>query len=417
MRSLQSLKNKKVGIIGFGREGRSTYEHIKHLCDEIVIFDANYENIKESIQSEKVCVVSDTELANYSHLDTFFKSPGVPYKNIENVIDRKKITSQTNEFLKSHRDKIIGITGTKGKSTTSTMIYELLKNYGLKVQLVGNIGIPTFEASDDNDYFVVEMSSHQLELVDVSPKYAVLLNVFEEHLDHYKSFEHYKRAKQNIYRFQQKGDLLFSYELPDETINSTFFDISNLAKGNVLVDLSHYKNVVGVHNKNNGYVAMLVATQLGYSDIDVTKTTFENFKGLRHRLEFIGSYDGIDYYDDSISTIPKATILGASSIDNIYTVIIGGMDRNIDYSLLEKFIVENEQLKFIALPNTGHKIARNIKAENIYEVDGLEKAVKVAKDITPKGKAVLLSPAAPSYGFFKNFEERGDKFRDYVARK
>ncbi len=425
------FKGKKVGIIGFGREGRSTFEHLKFTCDEIVIFDRNYENIdleslvkagdkgEGNFDLNRYKTVSDKELKNYSYLDVFFKSPGVPLKNIEGDVDFSKLSSQTNEFLRKNKDKTIGVTGTKGKSTTSTMIYELLRAYGVKVELIGNIGVPCLEADEDSDYYVFEMSSHQLELVDFSPKYAILLNVYEEHLDHYKDFNHYKKAKENVYFYQNEGDFCFSFEQP-KNLKSRFFDIGKIdVKAEGFLDLSGYKNVIGKHNKNNAYLAMLVTKGLGYFDLECIEKAFKGFKPLAHRLEYIGILEGVDYYDDSISTIPRACIAACESIENAKTIIIGGMDRGIDYSLLIDFIKERKDLNFIALPDTGHNIFKeiktaNIKSDNIQKAKDLKEAVSIAKSVSKKGEAVVLSPAAPSYGFFKNFEDRGEKFKEYV---
>ncbi len=416
MRTFEKFKDKKIGIIGFGLEGRSTLEHLKDTVLELVVFDRKFATLSENNEDEKISFVNDKDLNKYSDIDYFFKSPGIPYKNIEVNVPREKLTSQVNEFLLENRDKTIAVTGTKGKSTTTTMIYNLLKNFGLKVQLLGNIGVPVFEFKPDMDYYVIELSSHQLELVDVSPKYAVLLNVFEEHLDHYKSFEHYKRAKENIFRYQLEGDYLFSYKEPEEAYKGIYFSIDESFQIREVFDLSAYNNIVGEHNKNNAYLAIRLVRELGFDDKGIFEKTFREFKGLEHRLEYVGNFDGVDYYDDSISTIPMACILGTNSIENIRTVIIGGMDRHIDYTLLEDFIVKRQDLVFIALPDTGHKIARKIRTGNISVVDDLEKAVELAKDLTYKGQAVLLSPAAPSYGFFKNFKERGEKFKEYVKR-
>ncbi len=434
----ENFVGKKIGIIGFGREGRSTFNQLKDVADEVIIFDRNYKDIslldlglkdeerwgctcKEDSDKQrrqaKISLKSDADLKDYSHLDVFFKSPGVPLKDIEADVNINKLTSQTNEFLKKNREKIIGVTGTKGKSTTSTMIYLLLKNYGYRVELVGNIGRPCLEASADVDYYVFELSSHQLELVESSPKYAVLLNVFEEHLDHYKSFEHYKSAKENIYRFQQEGDICISYKKPENS-KTRFIDIEKIKPDNeTVIDLVSYANIVGEHNRKNAYIAMTMCEEmLGHVDKETFKKTFCEFKGLPHRLEYIGCFDGIDYYDDSISTIPRACIAACESINNTQTLIIGGMDRGIDYSLLVDFIKTRKDLNFIAAYDAGKRVFDELRTDNISLVKDLEEAVELAKKITEKGKAVVLSPAAPSYGFFKNFEDRGDKFKDYCSR-
>ncbi len=414
----ERFKGCKIGILGFGREGRSTYSHLKNVAGQIVIIDRSKSGF-DSLEDKDVDFLYEKDLNKNIQFDYVFKSPGVPLKNIVDKIDMQVITSQTNEFLRQKRDNIIGITGTKGKSTTAYMIYKLLKGYGADVQIVGNIGIPPFDVGN-SDYYVFEMSSHQLEHVNFSPKVAILLNIFEEHLDHYMDFSHYKMAKENIFRFALSDDRLYTYNGLNADSKAKVIIIDELLKGTIFgikgegLDLNDFKNITGLHNKKNAAVAIKVVKDLGYYDKSIITKVLKDFKGLKHRLEFVANKDGIDFYDDSISTIPASLIAGVEAIDNVQTVLVGGMDRGIDYSEVEEFVKLKADINFILMPDTGHDIGKRVRTDNIFFVDDLKQAVKKAKEITQSGKAVLLSPAAASYGFFKNFEERGDKYKEYV---
>ncbi len=421
----KDLENKKIAIWGLGKEGISTLQFIKNnniSCKEIAVLeqkDANIEGIKK-LNSQK-------QLNEY---DLIFKSPGIVVD--KNVVDTNKLTSQTEEFIKILSKQIIGITGTKGKSTTSSLTYTILKQFFPNTILVGNIGIPCFNAIneiDENTNIIFELSCHQLEFIKYSPHIAVILNLFPEHLDHYKSLKNYINAKLNINKFQKNNDILIYGETCKPYINSKITNnicISDYINkrtiktiNNKIEILENETNLVGEHNLFNIAVSYYICNEIYNISNENFKEALKKFTGLKHRLEFVTKKEDVLYYDDSISTIGETTIEGIKALKNVNTLILGGMDRNIDYSNLEKFILLQENLEnIILMPDTGKRIYKELQTmennKKCYLVKNLEEAVKKAKKVTKKNTICLLSPAAASYGFFKNFEERGNKFKEYI---
>lgn len=421
----KDLENKKIAIWGLGKEGISTLQFIKNNninCKEIAVLeqkDTNIEGIKK-LNSQK-------ELNKY---DLIFKSPGIVVD--KNVVDTNKLTSQTEEFIKILSKQIIGITGTKGKSTTSSLTYTILKQFFPNTILVGNIGIPCFNAIneiDENTNIIFELSCHQLEFIKYSPHIAVILNLFPEHLDHYKSLKNYINAKLNINKFQKNNDILIYGETCKPYINSKITNnicISDYINkrtiktiNNKIEILENETNLVGEHNLFNIAVSYYICNEIYNISNENFKEALKKFTGLEHRLEFVTKKEDVLYYDDSISTIGETTIEGIKALKNVNTLILGGMDRNIDYSNLEKFILLQENLEnIILMPDTGKRIYKELQTmennKKCYLVKNLEEAVKKAKKVTKKNTICLLSPAAASYGFFKNFEERGNKFKEYI---
>lgn len=387
------LSGKRILIWGYGREGRSSENFIrKHCTDtEIKIYEGTYD--------EKM----------FSEYDVILKSPGIPYLGRFNGL-----SSQTELFLKQFGNRVIGITGTKGKSTTSAMIYHVLLDCGVKSVLVGNIGYPCldhYDSIDPDTVIVFEMSCHQLSTVDVSPHAAILLNLFEEHLDYYKTVENYHRAKRNIYRFQNKNDILVTNN-----------DISVNAKSEVLRctgnEYSGGMKLLGEHNRYNASVVYLLMKRLSNElklDMETVSRSISEFEGLSHRLQYIGTYDGVRYFDDSISTINESAIEAVTSVPDIATLLVGGMDRGIDYTPLISFLNENKKpLNIICMYESGERIFPQLTSDTKYMAKDLAESVAIAKKITRKGGACVLSPAAASYTHFKNFEDRGDQFAGFV---
>ena len=385
--------DKSILIWGYGREGRSTEEFLKTACrpKKIEIFEGKKEDIREDLY------------------DLIIKSPGIVMEE-----DDPKVTSQTEIFLKAHRKNTIGITGTKGKSTTSAMLYHVLREcLDRKVILLGNIGEPClnhYEEMSEDAVAVFEMSCHQLAHTKVSPHIAVFLNLFEEHLDYYGTFEKYARAKRNITLYQDDTDVLYLGEN---------LDISTAAKTVVISrdQVADYDlQVLGEHNDYNAEFVCRIATEQFGIQKDKVLESLKGFTGLPHRLQLLGEKDGISYYDDSISTIPSATISALRSVDNAYSVLIGGMDRGIHYEELTDFVRAHPEYAYIFMYESGQRIYRELQElQNCCFEQDLAAAVERAKRITPQGKACILSPAAASYGYFKNFEERGERFRAYVG--
>ncbi len=430
-------EGKKVLILGFGREGRSTFNVLKNLNCEITISDKNDIG---SVGGAKVVTGADYQKAIYDN-DVVFKSPGIVLEDKSDKV-LSKITSQTDQMIKKYGKNVVGITGTKGKSTVTTLVYHILKNTVGDCLLMGNIGIPAFDMLPDingNTVLVYELSCHQLEYLPYSPHIAVLLNIFEEHLDHYGTFEKYAQAKKNIYKNQSADDILVcnAENIPQKKYNDGNLISVTMEEG-VSADVricgyyvsDKYKNVnfeelqselLGVHNIYNIAVAYNVCRLFGVSLADFEKH-LKTYKPLPHRLEFAGEFDGIKYYDDSISTISETTIQALSSLKNVGTLIIGGMDRGICYEPLVEFLKTYKLDNIIFMYDTGRVIYNKIKekyddgfkCKNLVLTADLKEAVSKAKKLTVKGKICVMSPAAASYGFFKNFEERGDVFKNLI---
>ncbi|MCM1335042.1 MAG: UDP-N-acetylmuramoyl-L-alanine--D-glutamate ligase [Bacteroides sp.] len=422
---------KKVLILGFGREGRSTLGLLRNIDCTVGIADKNLA-VTDEIK-DLALHGGENYLDAMADYDIIMKSPGVPLLGEIPEEIKKKITGQTDLLLRFCPNPIVGITGTKGKSTTSSLIFHFLKNAGKDALLVGNIGVPPLECLGslrENTIVVCEMSCHQLEYVHASPRVGVYLNLFEEHLDHYNSFADYARAKENIWKYQSADDLLIAEKaLIDPAIGSRVVSASLSEKA----DISLTENglfylgksipfsalptrLIGRHNYYNIGIAMRAAAAFGCTEEEMERA-LPSFYGLPHRLESVGFFGGAEYINDSISTCPSTTIAAVRSFDRVDTLIIGGMDRGIDYGELVDFINKSAIEHVVLLPDSGHKLADRLDPQKraIYIAKDLADAVRYAKKVTKI--RCLLSPAAASYGFYKNFEERGEHFRKLCSEE
>lgn len=386
--------NKRILIWGYGREGKSTEDFLKRCCkpESVEIFEGKREEINEEAY------------------DYIFKSPGIVMHD-----DNPKYTSQTQVFMEEYGRQTIGITGTKGKSTTSSLLYTVLNACsGKETILMGNIGLPCLDYFDhisEDTIVVFELSAHQLYHTTVSPHVGVFLNLYEDHLDYYKTMDRYYGAKTHVATYQTDSDFCYvGSNVPEFETKGIKTVISNEK------DYDYELSIEGNHNRYNAEFVYEIATQVYGCEGDKVKAALKTFTGLAHRLQKVASVNGVDYYDDSISTIPQATISAAKSLTNAKTLLIGGMDRGIDYSVLEKFIQENDNYNYILMYETGSRILKELNESfsYVYIVKDLEEAVSKAKEVTEAGCACILSPAAASYGYFKNFEERGDVFASLV---
>lgn len=422
------IKNKKVLVLGYGREGRSTLKLLLELKSAASLAVSDMKDFSDELPEGVTSVSGDGYLDCLNDYDLVFKTPGIvlPKALAEYSCE---ITSQTEVFMRAYRDRIIGITGTKGKSTTSSFIYYLLKECGKDVLFAGNIGIPVFEIASEvseNTIIVIELSCHQLEYAKTSPHRAILLNIYEDHLDHYGTREKYGLAKKNIYSHQKPSDYLYTLrEVVDEwgkAPSETVFITKDMCPFKSFDELSA-TNFKGEHNLLNLSFAYEVSKAYGVSDEEFIRAV-ETFETLPHRLEKAGIYNGVEYYDDSISTTVKSTISAVESIKNATVLLVGGMERNIDYKELINYVSNSRQLKkLICMYESGERIyteycgiSTGPQAPVALKVKDLEEAVSLAKRTAAKGEAVLLSPAAASYGHFKNFEERGDRFKELVKK-
>ncbi len=428
---IQDLDGKKICILGFGREGQAVWKMIqKHVPDAAVtVADKN-----PNSQLPNPNQTGEDYLKDLARFDVVIKSPGIPPNdNLRSL--GQKMTSSTQIFLDSIKDTgatVIGITGSKGKSTTSTLIYELLKAGGKKVFLIGNIGKPSIEYIDEAKpgvIFVLEMSSYQLMDLTTSPHIAVVTSFFPEHLDYHGSLEAYKEAKKHVARFQTKDDCIFFSGTSDGAK-----EIASESRGTTVpfsadecpVPIFKTK-LLGEHNRSNIAGAYKVALHMGIPH-DLCIDAIRAFKGLPHRLQSLGIHHDIEWVDDAISTTPESTIAALDALgDRVQTIILGGQDRGNDFAALGKRLVGSSIKNVILFPGSGPRIREaiiNAMAQTshadqwvaIYDAADMVKAVSIARQRTETGMICLLSTASPSYGMFKNFEEKGEKFADCITQ-
>jgi UDP-N-acetylmuramoylalanine--D-glutamate ligase len=419
---LNKLKNKKILILGFGREGQDSFLFLRKIFPDKPIGIADQKEFPISLcGSVRAFQFPNTKLhfgKNYlkalKDYDIIIKSPGIPFK----ILPRRvlgKVTTQTEIFFENCPGKIIGVTGTKGKSTTAFWIYQVLKN-GMKVHpvkfasqtfnrvnLIGNIGKPVLSSllkAKKDDVFVYELSSHQLYNLKQSPHIAVLLNIYPEHLDYYRSFKEYIAAKANITKYQTKKDY-FIYNSQDPRVRK----IVHKSKARKIP-------ISGKYYELNKGAAEAVAEIFNLPMI-------KGFKFLPHRLERVGKFRGIEFYNDSLSTIPQTTIEALDFLgDRVQTLILGGFDRGLDFKELARRIRKSKVKTLILFPATGQRIWQAMKTDrerfSTHFVRNMKEAVKLAYKYTGKDKICLLSPASPSFGIFRDYAERGNLFKKFV---
>ena len=418
------LDNKKILILGFGREGKSAYKFIKDNLKNYKLGIADINEINIDDDSVKLHI-GENYLESTKEYDLVIKSPGIIIKDYITDIEKQKITSLTDLFLRFCDNTIIGVTGTKGKSTTASLIHHILVSCGKKSLLIGNIGIPAFsvlEELEKDTILVYELSCHQLEYITKSPHISILLNLYEEHLDHYVGIEGYIRSKTNIYRYQTENDYLIYGDIwkyidkkEFSKIKSKLIDINNNDLNINYEDIE--TSLVGDHNKKNIITALLAVRLVGIN-IEEGLKSVKTFKPLEHRMEFVGEYKKIKFYNDSIATAQEAVINAVKSLKDVDTIIIGGMDRGLDYTLLVEFLSTSSVNNIILLPSTNSRIEKMFNDykinKNIICVNNMDEAVKMSYKYTKPNKICLLSPAAASYGFYLNFEKRGEHFKDLV---
>ncbi|MEI7661079.1 MAG: UDP-N-acetylmuramoyl-L-alanine--D-glutamate ligase [Bacteroidota bacterium] len=458
----ERFRGRSVVLLGFGREGQASYGLLRKALPEqqLAIADSN-EGISENplIQFDRhlELITGPDYLLKLSRFDFIFRSPGIPVWQIispgghaEHSVSAGRITSQTDLFLQRYSGQVIGVTGTKGKSTTSSLICHILKTAGKGVVLAGNIGNPVFHFTDligPGTKIVFELSSHQLEFITVAPHISVLLNLFQEHLDAYRSYGDYQLAKMNITKYQQQGDYLV-WNADDELVAGhvqpysaarrgyPFSVIAEPRPGGFIRDGALYfsdgsrdvpvwrihqdRFLRGEHNLKNILAAMNVAMISGI-DNDSIEDGIATFRGLEHRLEYVGEFQKIHFYNDSIATIPEAAMEAVKAVPNVDTLIAGGFDRGIEYSGMADFLSNSVVRNLILVGAAGKRIGelleyKNLHGKKLFYISRFDDFREIAFRETRAGYACLLSPAAASYDEFKNFEERGKRFRELVRQ-
>lgn len=373
---------RNVALLGYGREGKVTERYLKK----------RFPRLKIGILDE---ARDPRYLEKQDGYDLAVKTPGIPKR----LVTVPYVTA-TNLFFSQVRNTTVGVTGTKGKSTTTALIHDMVAAGGRKVRQVGNNGRPMLEVLlgriDPEEIFVVELSSYMLDDIAYAPRVAVLLNLFPEHMNYHGGVEAYYAAKQNIFAFQKPGDVALRPPFPN------------------VPALRHASSrLTGAHNRANMMAAAAVA-RVFRVPLAAQRRAVRDFRPLPHRLENVGTFRGITFYDDAISTTPESTIAALRAIPNVRTIFLGGLDRGYDFRALEKELRRRKVQNVVLFPDSGKRILRSRTGFTVLETRSMKAAVAFAYAHTPPGAVCLLSTASPSYSVWKDFEEKGDMFKRCV---
>ncbi len=399
------LENKNILLVGYGVEGKATERFLKEMVSGVKI------TIADISQGQNY-------LANQKEYDLAIKSP-----HVKPELLTIPYTTATNIFFGNVVGTTIGVSGTKGKTTTASLIYAILQQAGKKVHLVGNIGNAMLSevllSNTKEDVWVCELSSYQLMDIKYSPHISVLVSLFPEHMDFHGSVEHYYAAKANIITHATDKDYY--------VYNPDFTHLKDIAKHTKTKAVPYIEQLpfsdssiplLGKHNKDNVRAAVTVTKLVGITDKDI-ETAVKNFQPVRHRLQFVGAYKDISFYDDAISTTPQSTLAALDTIPNIGTLMLGGQDRGYDFNELVDTVIASNIPNLVLFPESGQTILALLKEKTstlprILETSSMDEAVRFAYANSPKETSCLLSTASPSYSIWKNFEEKGDKFQKLV---
>lgn len=453
--SFEIFQNKKIAILWYGREGKSSLQFLLKIGispKNITILDgakkieglaANFEYLNQTfgIDTEFNLIFGDKYLDTLKTFDLIIKTPGISLYNSKIYPYRHKITSQAQLFFDRYQGKIIAVSGTKGKSTTATLIYETLKRAKKNVQLIGNIGKPVLDyldiknfASQKKEYAVFEISSYMLEGLKKNNYISILLNIYSDHIDWHDGFGNYKDAKLNILKGSTynllRDEVVETYDFEQQDLKDlhirTFGHTGKYTHqekkfyvNKTLVFDDHSVVLKGEHNMINIAAVLGVCDimKIGYKTLEETLTTFN---GLPHRMENIWTHGGITWIDDAISTTPESTIQAIQTFGKqIDTIFLWWTDRGYVFDELVKVIMTYDIKNVVLFPDSGKRIFKAIKKKDdweirIFKTDDMKEAVKFAYKYTNNGKMCLLSTASPSYSVRKNFEEKGNLFQKYI---
>lgn len=445
------LKGKKVLLVGLAKTGISTIKCLAKYGADITVNDIKTEDQLEEIIAEikdidGIKYILGHHPENISDIDMVVVSPGVPLDLpfIKKVIEENKelIGEVELAYELANKPYFVGITGTNGKTTTTSLTGEIFEKAGKETYVVGNIGNPVIDAvqaANEGASFVTELSSFQLESIkDFKPSVSAVLNITEDHMNRHHTMENYIDAKARVFMNQDKNDfcvLNYDDELTRalaEKCNANVVFFSRLEKlekgvyvenGDIIIDINEKINLMkvcelslpGGHNLENCMAAAAMAYVSGI-DIEVIREVLKTFKAVEHRLEFVKEVEGVKYVNDSKGTNPDSTIKAVQAYENPIILIAGGYDKGSTYDELLEIAKKNVKT-LVLLGQTADKIeeaARRIGFTDIHRVEDMKEAVKTCHDIAKEGDIVLLSPACASWGMYKNFEVRGKDFKDNV---
>ena len=442
-----------IAILGYGEQGRSAYEYWNRPENTITICD---QNLISNLPPDAKSNLGDDYLNNMDSYDLIVRSPSIHPKNI---IDANpghpdilnKVTTVTNEFFNVCPAPIIGVTGTKGKGTTSTLIAKLIEAVGHKVHLGGNIGTPPLDLLKNkitpDDWVVLELANFQLIDLKKSPPIAVCLMVAPEHLDWHQDIYEYMNAKKQLFIHQGENSLAvynsrnayseeiatvsqgqkIVYEVPP--LNEEPQDTRGVyVQGNHIIAFDeHVCNVddialLGRHNVENVCAAIAAAWEIVKHNHHVIKKVIKNFAGLPHRIEVVKKVNDIWYINDSFASNPGATIAAIDSIIQPKILIVGGFDRNLDMTELVSKILDSKGIRRVVLIGaSSRRVAKLFSAAgfsgySMSDAHDMAGIIKAAQTYAQKGDAILFSPGFPSFDMFKNFEDRGIQFKQMVKQ-
>jgi len=424
----------KIAIAGYGIEGESNYRYFSSNPDNVItIADQKVPNKPLPVGIETI--IGEDAFRRLDDFEMVVRTAGLAPRKIKT---NGKIWSATNEFFEKCPAQIIGVTGSKGKGTTASLIASILEAAGRKVWLLGNIGVPgldILEQIQPNDTVVYELSSFQLWDLKKSPHIAIVLFIEQEHLDVHSDIEEYVFAKSNITKYQNTEDILiynqsnkFAKNIAEKS-KAHLFGYPNPASAHVNDNNFYYGeqlicsvsslSISGKFNYDNACAAIDAVWGLT-NDISAIENGLKSFKGLPHRLELVREIDGVKYYDDSIATIPGAAIAAIRAFDGSKVIILGGSSKGSDFTDLGKELA-NQDVKAILIGSEAKKIANSCKNAGftnyeIMEYRSMDEVVLRAQSLSVPGGFVLLSPACASFDYFKNYSDRGEQFSAAVNR-
>lgn len=429
----------KIAILGFGDQGRSAYEYWDSPENQITICDSDTSLVAPQSASTKL---GDDYLNGLEEFDVIVRSPSVHPKDIELASPGiySKVTSVTNEFLRVCPTKnIVGVTGTKGKGTTSTLITKMLEASGKKVHLGGNIGTPPLEMLKENiqpdDWVVLELANFQLIDLKYSPYIGVCLMIASEHQDWHKDFAEYVESKKQLFRWQKESDKAIYFSEDQESkdivqisagIKIPYFSTPGAFVDNdkividtqTIIEVSQIK-LLGKHNWQNICAAITAVWQIT-QDVPAIQSVITTFGGMEHRLELVREINGVKYYNDSLGTTPETAIVAIEAFNQPKVLILGGSDKGADFAKLGQVIAKSNVRHAIIIGVTSTKIAEAInKADpdvsyEIHQSITMQDIVNLAKSKAHTGDIVLLSTGCASFDLFKNYKDRGEQFKSVV---
>ena len=424
-------KFSKIAILGWGKEGQALYQYFQSQSTQIDIYD---QKLAKSIIEKLAKANPNCQISFYDHFDLqgsydqVFKSPGISFHKINSggkPIDPS--TFQLNSlinllFERMDRNRIIAITGTKGKSTTASLIHHILTTNNHKSQLLGNIGNINLELLDNTDpqtWYVFEVSSFQAEFLKYSPRYAVFTSFYQDHQDVHSTMKEYLNAKLNLIKHQRHNDLaIFSPQFAE----SIGIDIGLIRTPYTVAGIRNIfeSQLIGINNQVNCQLANLICQRLGTETQQII-SAIAKYQPLKGRIESIGKFQSIEFFADDLATIPEATwsaieSLNGTKSNKLATLIVGGYDKGLDYTQLAKQLTTTKVQNFIYFNPTGQAIVKDLDKSkvNVVQVNNMQEAVEQAYQLTAKNKICLLSCASASFGLFDNAYDRGEQYRQYV---